>query len=200
MTSILIEGIDGTGKTSLAIALSAKLNYTYLKHPSAWYYDNETTSAYSNAHLHVADFYQHSDFIATNNVVIDRYLPSHMAYEILTPNAANAVDWHRVAQNVAIPDIVFYLDCSVQESCKRLETRIKKDWQETTMQLNIVRRNYLENVIPLLKMKGWKIYTIDAHQPIDVIVNKCIEFLYRHNESLQLPELPKGKSYYVARV
>ena len=83
---VCFEGIDGTGKTSLAQTIAKKINFEYIKFPSDWYYEQSKicgSNPYVDGHLHMADYCRLTTKLQTTNVVLDRYLPSQMAYGLM---------------------------------------------------------------------------------------------------------------------
>jgi dTMP kinase len=166
MTSILIEGIDGSGKTTLAKTLAEELNFYYLKFPTEFYYKNATKSALANAHLHMVDFYNNAEFILINNVVLDRYLPSHLAYEILTNGGPDTKNWLDISVNLPIPNYTFYLNIDVKNVWKRLETRKTLTFEESITNLYLVQQSY-KNVIKNLENKQWNICNLNGNKSIE---------------------------------
>jgi len=167
---ICFEGIDGTGKTTLAKATAENLNFEYIKFPTSWFYDQSKVcnSVYADGHLHLADFYRMTEYLQTNNVVLDRYLPSQMAYVSLTPLGGTHEDLLNAGFVLPIPDITFYLKCPLKLSCERLiNSREMLDTEfESIDKLELVKKMYEFNVIPLLQKNNWKIFILDARAPI----------------------------------
>lgn len=158
---ICIEGVDGSGKTTLAKALADKMNARYIKMP---YYDNDSVTApvikdiLSGDHGVSIDLRRklfglnrYESFIndwcclsVADDIVMDRYTLSEMVYETsLYPEAIQEIyDFEFSPQGLSLPlpDVTIVLtgDSKVFE-----ERRIKRNGATDIYERDSV---YLENV------------------------------------------------------
>jgi len=80
MNIIIVEGVDGVGKTTVAKELAKELNYGYIKNPfpSRDYYNNYNTSLFEFSYLLM--------ILKTgklDNIVLDRWYSSELVYSYL---------------------------------------------------------------------------------------------------------------------
>ncbi len=160
---VAIEGIDGSGKTTLAKNLVNKLqdkgyrvHYTFEPTRSIIgrlirELPDEYRSPLIETLLYAADRVYHylSEIKVKVNegciVIVDRYVYSSIAYQ----GALGApLQWIREVNKYAPkPDLAFYIDVPVEVALQRLEsTRKKKTFYEKRDLLERVRRIYLELV------------------------------------------------------
>ncbi len=160
---VAIEGIDGSGKTTLAKNLVNKLqdegyrvHYTFEPTHSIIgrlirELPDEYRSPLVETLLYAADRIHHylSEIKVKVNegyiVIVDRYVYSSIAYQ----GALGApLQWIREVNRYAPkPDLAFYIDVPVEVAIQRLEsTRKKKTFYEKRDLLERARRIYLELV------------------------------------------------------
>jgi thymidylate kinase len=157
---ICFEGIDGVGKTTLAIRVSRVWNATYIKCPSEYYYLHKTDCDYTNAMLHMADFYGIQDKIKdSERVVLDRYLPSHLAYEQLGSAQVKTDTWIKLATGLVVPDLTYWMTLAPEIAQQRIAKRACYRGEaipEVEGYANQVKTlNAYANVITSLRRLGW---------------------------------------------
>ena len=103
-----------------------------------------------------------------SNVICTRYILSSYAYQGNTPEEIELVG--NLNSHFPLPDLLIYLDNTVQSSMRRMHNRIVKDVHENVTRLTHTKENY-DNV---LKSYTGELYTVDATLPIAVIANKII--------------------------
>jgi thymidylate kinase len=183
MTKIIcFEGIDGVGKTTLAIRVSRAWNATYIKCPSEYYYLNKTDCDYTNAMLHMADFYGIQDKIRdSEKVVLDRYLPSHLAYEKLSNAQVKTDTWIKLATGLIVPDITYFMALSPEKAQQRIMERAcyrGEPVPEIESHANQVKalEAYGEAIASLRRL-GWNFQTLDASKSVtELMVQDMSEY------------------------
>ena len=183
---IVIEGIDGAGKTSVAKALASRLNelgipciYTYEPNsPELIEFLNKAgpkAGPIFETLLIAADRYYHLESVVKpamrqgKYVVSDRYVYSSIAYQ-----GAQGVprDWIVSVNRFALePDIALYLDVPAEVGYARKrhsDTRIP--YLESSKEfLERVRLEYLR-----LVNRG-ELMLIDATKPFEDVVRECLD-------------------------
>ncbi|MEM2094523.1 MAG: dTMP kinase [Candidatus Bathyarchaeia archaeon] len=185
MVLVVIDGLDGSGKSTQALRL-----YKFLRgrgksvclriHPSS---DNflglqtrkSLQSKGRNAHLSAALFYMFDVFRSIilysrqkyDYIVFVRYLMG-TAY---LPTPLCLVAYKFFATLVPRPDFTFFLDVTPEEASKRVKTRQKQEMFETPEELKQVRQRSLS----LAKRGRWTI--IDAERPIEEVEEQILRTL-----------------------
>ncbi len=159
---INIEGIDGSGKTSIINYLKPKFNNIYFtKEPTDNFefdklkkLDNEYDSIY-NFFLFTYDRLNHQKYLEENkdNIIIsDRYIASSIAYEgplinKFFNNIDETVKWILyVSKMIKLPDIIIYLDLDIDIAMERIKNN-RKNLNKNNKILSILEeKNNLKNV------------------------------------------------------
>jgi len=195
---IVIEGIDGAGKTTVAREITRMLVsrgyraiYTYEPYESPFAealvrvkeksIDNPLIDALAMA----CDRAYHVEVVVKpamergEVVVMDRYYYSTIAYQ-----GAMGVDteWLRIINNAfPKPDLAIYLDIEPEEGLKRIRTTGRWGFYEKKGLLEAARRIYLELV------RRGELVLIDARRPLELVVSDT----WRYVENL-LRSLAQG--------
>jgi dTMP kinase len=160
---ITIEGIDGTGKTTLVSALRETLpdlDPVFTKEPgSTWVGDavrraiEERVDPVTEALLFVADHAAHLETVVRpaldegRLVISDRYTDSRYAYQaaMLEGKIPDPMGWLRALHDgwTVVPDRTFLLVIPVDEAMKRLPRDRRREHFEDAPFLEKVHRNYL---------------------------------------------------------
>lgn len=160
---ITIEGIDGTGKSTLMAGLKERLSGTgviFTREPgNSWVGDQvrraiaEDLSPITEALLFSADHAYHLDTVirpalSTGETVIsDRYSDSRYAYQSVTLEGIvdEPLEWLRQVHGTwtIVPDLTFLLVIPVDEAMIRLEKNRAKEHFEKAEVLSKVQENYL---------------------------------------------------------
>ena len=165
MAFIVIEGLDGSGKSTASKLLAGRFAAAHL--PCIHTYeptrrqigqlirsmlagDVEPVYTEAMAQLFAADRYEHiwrdiQPYIADNNIVCDRYYLSNMAYQSFDAKSLESVVYYnRHAIENTKPDITFFLNVSPEECVRRIESRgLDKSIYETLEGLNQIYERYL---------------------------------------------------------
>ena len=160
---IVFEGIDGSGKSSLARALHEYLSNknilsTLTAEPTSDTLIGKTLRAYlkdssvdesTMALLFAADRVEHVKEIKKlldegTTVICDRYIYSNFAYQGEFPSR----EIHNLLRDkLLIPDITFYVDADPEICLERIKSRsLELDKYETIDKLNKIRKNYMSIV------------------------------------------------------
>ena len=176
---IVIEGLDGSGKTTQAKMLANTLSKSYrvvcTAEPSqgkigafirqGCLYEEKRLPTEAEALLFAADRIEHmkreiAPALTEGKIVIcDRYVYSSLAYQ---GSAGLSLDWIKTinARNLQ-PDFAFYVDVSPERVLERLQR--KKSVMETLETQRKVRQIYLKYV-----EKG-ELFLIDGDKPKEVV-------------------------------
>ncbi len=167
---IVLEGIDGSGKSSVAKFISKRFDKVYLtREPS----DSETgrlaqkiarddTSPFMDLFLYLADRAEHTERIKKKlaegyDVVCDRYWGSTAAYQ----SAHDEIDLGYAVEIqkpfILKPSVTFLLDIDPDISLDRISHREEKSKYERLEFLKKVRKNYLE----IAEEHDWIIIDVD---------------------------------------
>ncbi len=201
---IVFEGIDGSGKSTISKLLFEKLN----EHTGNVYKTFEPTdspigSVIRNilnrrivsddktiAALFLADRLDHIQNKQTGilqfleketHVVCDRYYYSSYAYHVPPLAMDWVIDANKICAELLRPDIVFFLDISVEVSMERLnKSRAFKDIFETKEKISRVRSNYMEAI----EKEGEKdnVVIIDATQSVEKVLEDVWQQVLQLND------------------
>ena len=192
---IVIEGIDGAGKTTQAEILLEKLKEKGLdtacyREPSEskWGRDIKRKAALPDSispeeelDLFLKDRRENIEknlkpgLDEKKIIVLDRYYYSTIAYQ-----GARGIDpemLRRINEEFAVrPDLVFILDVDAQKGLKRIENRKNKD-------MLFEREEYLVKVRKIfLSIRGENIFLLDAQRPEDEISREIEEITFGYIE------------------
>ena len=170
---IVIEGMDGSGKTTQAKMLKRYLEskgypVVLLKEPTdgpkgqqiRMRLENGNVDQFELMRLYAEDRYEN----VTNNiipalnegkiVIVDRYVPSSLVYQSINgPTLEQILEANKFAP---IPDMVIIIDIPEEEAIKRMRSENKKrDAFERKEFLKKVKEKYLTLPKELRKFSGW---------------------------------------------
>ena len=203
---ITIEGIDGTGKSTLIAALReylADLDPVFTREPGATWVGEavrraikEQTDPVTEATLFVADHAAHlatlvRPALAEGKLVIsDRYTDSRYAYQSVTLDGIipNPVQWLQEMHNhwSIVPDKTFLLVLSVDAALARLSEKNGREHFERREVLEKVQNNYLE----FARNEPSRFVIVDAQKEKDEIatfVANAIRFTLQSSRSRRRP-------------
>lgn len=144
MQFIVIEGLDGSGKTTATELLKARFDAAGLqclptfeptRSPVGEIIHSIVGGAIKNidsttmALLFAADRFHHlnSEIVPAlkhSHVICDRYYYSSMAYQGFdAASLAQVIAYNQAAMDIRRPDIVFFLDVAPEESIRRIDAR-----------------------------------------------------------------------------
>lgn len=142
---IVIEGIDGSGKSIVSNKLSEKLNCELYKTPP-YPFDqiraviDENTNAEARFFFYLASVLYASEeikqILERSHIVCDRYIYSTVCYHYAIDPTLARFDINRL--NILKPDFVFYLNASYEERIRRIARRENKEIED------IIGENYNE--------------------------------------------------------
>ena len=157
---ITVEGIDGSGKTTLIKSLKSRFpDFYYTKEPTdSFQFDalkklNSPGNSFYNFFLFTYDRLNHQEDLKRNKKIIcDRYLASSIAYEgtmieKLFGSRIETIRWMvNVSKMMIFPDIIIYLDVDINTAMDRIETS-RKNLNFRGKQLSMLEeRNGLSNI------------------------------------------------------
>src|SRR3989344_1902399 len=192
---IVIEGIDGSGKTTQAQLVAEKLGAVYTKEPTTGpigQFIREGIAGAGNLppaalqHLLSADRAVHEEEVKKllqqgKTVVSDRYLWSSVAYGMADREGTDYTDGEvlLVAQSILsmyhrfiLPDITLYLDVSVDTSMKRInEMGKEKEMYETPEKLQLIEKGYKW----LIEQFPQEIVVLNGEKPVEEVTEDILE-------------------------
>lgn len=130
---IVVEGFDGSGKTSTAKWLENELGYKYTKSPTGVFAkarklfdDINNVSITERLAFYTGDCIRVSEILrnefAESKVILDRYYPSTVCYhEALHPGSTK--NFHDIFRALYQPDIILYLKTDYNVLAERLKNR-----------------------------------------------------------------------------
>ena len=199
---IVLEGIDQSGKTTIAELLKNKLKDLNFKTIIQAFPDKSTLlgniiSSYLQNKIQLSP--QESHLLFTLNrleknkyiqsklkenfiIICDRYIHSGIAYSL-----ANGLDYYysfNTQKYLIKPDLIFYFDISISETNKRRKS-LKTDIYETTNFQTKVKEAYSK-----IKTNDWII--INAEQTPEEITNTILNHIIKY----QSKNIIKPIEYY----
>ncbi len=181
---IVVEGLDGSGKTTQAKLLAEKFSKShralYTFEPSdgrigtfirnGCLYEEERLHVEVEALMFAADRIEHVEHVIKpaladgRMVVSDRYVYSSLAYQ---GSAGLNLSWVKALNKHALePDFAVFIDVSPETVLKRLKRR--KSVMETLETQRQVREIYLKYV------KKGELVSIDGDKPIKVVAEEVV--------------------------
>lgn len=184
---ITIEGIDGSGKTTIAELIYKKIgkDAVLTSEPTKTWLGDAVNKALEGkmdaitvALLFMADRSEHvkkiKKWIAEGKIVIcDRYIDSTFAYQSIHMEIEDAEKWiYKVHEPFLLkPDLTFLLKISPEKAIERINKR-KLILYERTDFLEKVQKKYME-----IAEKENRFVIIDAEKSKEEIVNECFNIL-----------------------
>ncbi len=189
---LVIEGIDGSGKTTVARSIASKLGSRAVLTSEPYrrefvsvlegiVAERDEYSVAAKVLAFTADRAAHTRYITSviaegRDVVCDRYFMSTIAYQAaeLGITRGRRMDWIREVNSPfsQLPDAVLYLDSDPSLSLGRIGGRRSrlKVYEEAEF-LTLVRRNYLSE---MRRFPGRK-FVLDADIPLGALRRKALE-------------------------
>ncbi len=183
---IILDGIDGCGKTTIAKYLAKKFNGLYLAEPGKVGLRGKIRKLILDKIDYLAEFllfwadrrlnYQLIKKFLQKPIFIflDRSFPSTLAYQLYAKNLKKLFSENeylkidRIIRDKIEPDAVLILDAVPETALKRINKRAKTKFEKINF-LRKVRKAYLY----LAKKYGWQI--IDANKPLEEVKKEIIE-------------------------
>ncbi len=176
---IVFEGIDGSGKTSICSEISDSLiqrGYKVLQISEPSHSEiglllrNQMKNLHINqtslALLYAADSYDLQEHIEDcyDFIISDRNYLSTVAYQMMAVDKEWLLMLHRFLKQ---PDMVFYLDVTVEAAMERIGSRNGSiDFFETSESLLKVKSNYEKLISDGLGLKVFRIETVGKSQSV----------------------------------
>jgi len=183
---IAVEGIDGSGKTTIVKFLAEELkrrgyNVVTFKEPTDSEWGKKVKQAKLKPEEELELFLKDREWNVKNNiipalksgkiVVLDRYYYSTIAYQ-----GARGIDPElikKLNERFPKPDIVILLDVSPEIALRRIKVRGEPDKFEKIEFLRKVRENFL-------KLKGENVFIINAELDLDTVKEKVLEIVLKY--------------------
>jgi len=180
---IVIEGLDGSGKSTVSQGLAKKLSAELLTTPGSCFKDirKQLDLIFSNNTKARQLFYMSSVFKVSGeakelitlgqHVVVDRYWLSTQVYHSWMSDG-NHLKFHEVEHELLKPDLTVYLDLPLDERIKRIQTRnsnTREDIQTLTQKADKKLRCLYESMRNSQPIGNW--LRVDASLDIELIVD-----------------------------
>lgn len=183
---IVLEGVDGTGKTTVGERLAQELGATYLCTPGEVYRPSRKQVDRSASPEAKLLFYLSSVFDAshqatllrgTKPVICDRYV-----WSSLVPHAAyygyNVEEleqtWNPILSGLTVPSQTVLLRVNEEEQMKRLSVRQEMTASDAYCQKESLRKRARQFFDYIAERDGWVIVNTD-NKGIDAVVNEVLE-------------------------
>lgn len=189
---IVIEGIDGSGKTTLSECITSSLNQKGNKAVRYSEPTNYETGIFirkflaEEIHLskreQIEAFIRDREFSVTKNilpslssgsiVILDRYYFSTAAYQASKEYTPEFILRLNTDKNFPKPDLVFYLDLIPELALERLTGRgKKKEIFETLQSLENIYHNF-KKILPS------DVLILDAKLNINDLLDVCLKYIF----------------------
>lgn len=183
---IVIEGLDGSGKSTVSKCLAKKLNAKWLttpgtdfkttrKHLDAVFKNNPKARQlfYMATVLNVADEAQRL-IDSGQHVVLDRYWLSTQVYHCWMSNG-QYYKLHEIESELLRPDLTVYLDLPMDQRNERINARNNctlEDRKTLTLEADRELRDLYEGMCYSQPVGKWLL--VDASQGVDAIVDTIL--------------------------
>ncbi|XP_035702674.1 UMP-CMP kinase 2, mitochondrial-like isoform X2 [Folsomia candida] len=201
---IVIEGMDGTGKTTLTKCLASKLNMKQISTPPKLpefqqarpFFDNQPESL-RRAYYSLGNYLAAQDVVDCKGpVVMDRFWHSTaayaMAHQIKTLGEQPKSEDFIWPDDLLKPDLVIFLQVSEQERIRRHTNR--KDFtntaEEQTLADNESFRNSLTEIYRKIAGPKFLELNVDGEQPL--VEDKILKTVIEHFPMLEYAEKQTG--------
>lgn len=188
---IVFEGIDGSGKTTLAKKLTEKLNS--LGYSSKYFYEPTHSKfgleirKYLKGDFHISKarlielFLLDREFSVNQNilpnlkngvnVILDRYYYSMAAYQGNENMSPSQILQLNLEKNFPSPNVLFFLDVPVKNAYERIQKRgSKQETFESLKELERISKNYME-ILPSDALR------LNALKSEEELVEDCLNYL-----------------------
>ncbi|XP_036604132.1 UMP-CMP kinase 2, mitochondrial [Trichosurus vulpecula] len=195
---VVLEGLDATGKTTVARRVKKALNAVFLKSPppcvTQWreIFDNEPTII-RRAYYSLGNYIVASEIAEASTqapVVIDRYWHSTAAYAIATevsgfphylPPAHHPV--YQWPEDLLKPDLVLLLTLCPEARIQRIQERGKlKTKEEIELEINKLFREKVE--ISYQRMENPRCHIVDANLDREEVIKIALGLIKKYCTSL----------------
>ncbi len=200
---INIEGIDGSGKTTLVNYLKTKFNNIYFTREPTENFEYNNLKRLNNKYDSIYNFFlftydriNHQEEIKNNIdkiIISDRYITSSIAYEgplidQFFSNVDETINYIlSVSKMIILPDIIIYLDLDIDTAIGRIEKNRKNlDYNNKILSILEEKNNlkdvkiyydYFFNNLKKFVSKDIKVIKIDANRDKNEIFNDAYKII-----------------------
>lgn len=188
---IVLEGIDCSGKTSIAKAVAKAIGYKFEHEPtfSSEYADKlnyNKLNGYQREFYFLIDRYNHQKILNENNIVLDRYRLSGSVYSsVFSPEILPMVHSIYVLPEFKKPDLTIFVDIDPCDALKLNELKRGRDDYNPKLSLEILnklRDAFLDQINVVGSLWGEKIITVkNTIGKFDSIVNEIKNIIFENN-------------------
>lgn len=179
---IVFEGLDGSGKTTQAKLLTNNLidkgkitKFTKEPTENINHYLKEYQNLKNSELLaYLIDREQHlkiidPEILSGVNYVCDRFSWSTLAYQDFSTDTARQIYLDYFESFALEPDLYIYLDASIEQCLKHVETRSKKSKYETYENLCVTQQKYKQLIDQQKKIDPKKILVVEMNSDLVVV-------------------------------
>jgi thymidylate kinase len=136
---VVLEGTDLSGKTTIAKEVAKRMNFEFDHEPtfSSSFADKinfTNLNEYQREFYFLVDRYNHQDFLTNNNVILDRYRLSSIAYTNVF--SEKALEMSRSINSTFLkPDLTVYIDMQPENAIELNESRKGTDLYNSKLTL-----------------------------------------------------------------
>lgn len=181
---IVFEGTDLSGKTTIAKEMAKRFDFTFEHEPtfSSAYADEinfKGLNAYQREFYFMIDRYKHQEIIQMNDVILDRYRLTGIAYaRVFGPEALEMAHSIYSLQEFKKPDLTIFVDMHPENAMKLNELR--KDSTDFNPKLTIeklqqLRQSYYNEMV--FAQTNWD-ENIIIYEPVFGDLNSTFDQVY----------------------
>lgn len=184
---IVLEGIDCSGKSTLAMMLSEYLNWRHEHEPTFTSAEADNLNfaeldSFQREYFFMKDRLQHQDVLKRFDIVLDRYILSGLAYaEAFSPRAIPMMkSIYRMNHEFKHPDLTIFIDMPPKKALELNISRIKdRNEQLDLTTLEKIRSCFLKH---LVTMRNWG-QEIQIMYPIPGDIDNTFKDLIRRTDA-----------------
>ncbi len=161
---VVIDGVDGSGKTSACKFIEKELGFCYYKSPGGIFAELSKRLNPSIGAIDKYEFFYRAtqndsiiikEQLKTSSVICDRFYPSTYSYHVAMNHDIDAI--YRKSGQIGIlqPDFIFILTANFEIRNKRIVERAKNSNIKENISLDHL--NYLNNVDKVFQSLGFPI-------------------------------------------
>lgn len=191
---IAIEGLDGSGKSTVARTLAQMLNYMYIEKPFNFMYDKMDLTEEQKKSIEWRLYETKDDTIISlyygigilyacrcidqKDVIFDRHFASNFYWH---GSEENFLFHRELIEWGGKPDLTIVLEATTENRIERLKRRNEND---ADLMNEDVYNDYMDKIISFLDKNNLNYVTVDTNEKnIDLVIEECIRII----KNLEVP-------------